>query len=151
MGIFDTRNDFDTDDEIVDLTEADIDELADLFMYDELAHLPQETLRRFAEDSDFAEKRDILQEKGMINKSDLMRLSKGSDMERRTSLTAMMFARKNNDALWKKYAKILQMKKDLKANIIRKYSSRSKMAANKAQRAYIKKTGGITNYVIRSN
>lgn len=145
MGLF---NDYQNDSDVVDvkLEDTDVDELVRLFAYDEIAHLSDDDRKAFCENTEAV---NVLTEKGMINKTDLMRLSKTSDLDRRTSLTSMLLARKAGDALWKKYAKILQMKKDLKAAINRKYSSRSKMGALKSQKAYIKSVGGISNYILR--
>jgi hypothetical protein len=118
-------------------------------LIDEIMSLPDEKRKAFCESPDFAELRTSLQEKGMINKTTLMRLSKDSDLERRSQLAAIALAKADNSPEYRKYEKAQRMKKEAREAMFKRYHSKATMTSKQAQREYIKKTGGISNIILR--
>ena len=146
MGIFD--NDV-ANANNVELDESAMDDLMRDMLIDEIMSLPDAKRRAFCESPDFADLRTSLQEKGMINKTTLMRLSKDSDLERRSQLAAIALAKAANSPEYRKYEKAQRMKKEAREAMFKTYKSKALMTSKAAQREYIKKTGGISNIVLR--
>ena len=134
--------------DVQDLSESGMDFLMECFMFDELYRLPDDKRQNFCESADMQDARKVLMEKGMLNKTALVRLSKAGDMERRTQLAVYALAREHNDPLWRKFLKAQRMKLDTREAMNRKYMSKAKLNARTAQRGYIKKTGNVTNIVL---
>ena len=143
MGIYSNP----TGDDIT-ITESSMDELLEMFAYDDILHMGDEAKHNLLETAEGKETRDLLCEKGLINKTAIVKLTKTSDMDRREIISAYQLARDSNDPLWKKFLKGQQMKMDAREGILRKYHSKAAIMARTGQRAYLKKNP-MTSITIR--
>lgn len=114
--------------------EFDMDAFHETCLFMELAALPEEDRKAIAESEEAA----ILEAKGKISRKTIIRLNKADDMERRTTAAAYQMAKDNNDPLWGKLVKALDMKKKYKGAIIKKYGSKAKRVAKQSQKDYLK-------------
>ena len=78
-----------------------------------------------------------LEEKGLIGKHTLVRLSKVDDLERRVSMASIQMAKENNDPLYEQLIKNRIKEKKLLAAIDRKYANKATRVAKAAQKTYI--------------
>ena len=80
----------------------------------------------------------VLQEKGVLKKPTMMRLSKQDDENRRIKLMAYKIARDANDVEWNKLVKYQALRKECIQKIMTKYGAKAKTMAKIAQKNYIK-------------
>lgn len=134
-----------------DINDDVIREAQELWLYEDLARLPDQKRREILESPDYAEIRKSWMEAGLINKTSIMKLSRESDLERRESSAILALARANgHDADYAKYVKLKAETRKLKDNMRRRYGSKSKVLARKSQKEYIKQHG-IGNVVLSNN
>lgn len=114
---------------------ANSNELQEMFLVDDLLRGTDKQIRNFTE----SEEAQVLQEKTVLRKNTLVRLSKVDDEKRRTKLVSYQLAKSSNDPLWTQLKKITQKRKEIIRKILKKYGSRAQKIARIAQRNYIKK------------
>ncbi len=122
------------DDDIMLDEDFDMDAYNEACLYMELASLPEEDRKAIAESEEAA----ILEAKGKISRKTIIRLNKKDDMERRTSAAAYQMAKDANDPLWNKLVKALNMKKEYKSKILKKYGVKAQRVAKQSQKDYLK-------------
>ena len=126
MGIYASSNEID----------LDMNNLVEAFLIDELTHnYNAETIKEFCAPGGVG---DALVEAKVLGKRTLVRLSKKDDLDRRTTIAAFQMAKEKNDPLWNKLVQIQAKKKELTAQIKKKYSAKSHKAAVVGQKEYIK-------------
>ena len=80
----------------------------------------------------------VLQEKQVLRKPTLMRLSKADDAVRRTKLAAYALAKAAKDPDYKKLTMYIKGKKAMTAKIMKKYGNKASRIAVAGQKNYIK-------------
>ena len=80
----------------------------------------------------------VLQERQVLKKSTLMRLSKADDALRRTKLAVYALAKAANDSDFKKLKMYIKGKKAMTAKLMKKYGNKAARVANIAQKNYMK-------------
>lgn len=111
------------------------DALMEMFIVDEISHLPDELIQEFCEEGGLGER--LLQEGKLRSKNTLVRMSKNDDLSRRTIMACLQLAKDNNDPLWKKLVVNRQRKNDLKNKIVKKYKSKAEKVAKKSQLEFL--------------
>ena len=126
MGIYSNNNDLD----------LDMHNLVEAFLIDDLIHnYSADTVKEFCAPGGVGE---ALEEAKVLGKRTLVRLSKKDDLDRRTTIAAFQMAKEKNDPLWNKLVTIQAKRKELIAQIKKKYSTRSQKADIAGQKEYIK-------------
>lgn len=120
----------------------------EMMLYQDLAAMPEEKRKKILENADYKEVRDAWMEAGLINKTSIMKLSKESDLERRTSTAVMALARENNDPDYIRYAKLKAQTRELKGRMSKRYSNKAKLLGKASQKEYIKQNG-ISNIILK--
>ena len=145
MGIYDSNVNIISN----DIDDSVIKECMELFLFEDLARLPDKQRKELLESADYSDLRKAWMEAGLINKTSIMKLSKESDLERRESSAILALARANgHDADYAKYVKLKAETRRLKDNMRRRYGSKAKVVSKKSQKEYISKNG-ISNYVLQ--
>lgn len=80
----------------------------------------------------------VLQEKQVLRKPTMMRLSKADDAVRRTKLAVYALAKAANDADFRKLKMYIKGKKAMTAKLMKKYGNKASRVANIAQKNYMK-------------
>ena len=80
----------------------------------------------------------VLQEKSVLRKPTMMRLSKADDAARRTKLAVYALAKEAHDPLYAKLKMYIKGKKAMTAKLMKKYGNKGQRVANIAQKNYIK-------------
>lgn len=104
------------------------------FFIDDLIRMNSDQIKEFCE----SEEAKILEEKAVLKKPTLMRLSKQDDLHRRTKLIAYQLAKADNYTSWNKLVKYTALRKEAIADIMKKYGPRAEKIAKTAQKNYIK-------------
>ena len=81
---------------------------------------------------------EVLQERQVLKKSTMMRLSKQDDAARRTKLAVYALAKAAKDPDYKKLKMYIKGKKAMTAKLMKKYANKATRIANIAQKNYIK-------------
>ena len=81
---------------------------------------------------------EVLQERQVLKKSTMMRLSKQDDAARRTKLAVYALAKAAKDPDYKKLRMYIKGKKAMTAKLMKKYANKAARIANIAQKNYIK-------------
>ena len=127
MGLFGT-------DALVSMEEAaKSDRILEMFFVDDLLRQSSDQIREFCE----SEEAKILQEKAVLKKPTMMRLSKEDDAKRRVKLMAYQLAKEANDPEWAKLKKFTALRKESIAKIMKKYGAKAERMAKIAQKNYI--------------
>ena len=116
--------------------EAQIDALIfeDCFMED-VQCLPEDVRNEYLESAEVAH----LEAARLINGKTRIRMSRSDDLQRRTTLGALMLAKAKKDPLFKKFTFFRAKEKLAKKTIVRKYSNKAAKIAKTSQRNYLKK------------
>ena len=85
----------------------------------------------------------VLQEKQVLRKPTLMRLSKADDQKRRIKLAAYQLAKEANDPEFDKLKKYTALKKQSANKIMKKYGAKAEKVAKVGQKNYIKTAGKV--------
>lgn len=117
-----------------DLKDLDLKPYIELMAYDDISRGDADQIHEFCE-SAIAQ---VLQEKQVLNKGTLMRLSKADDEKRRIKLVAYQLAKDAKDPDWDKMQKYRAEWKKYRGKIMRKYGARATKIAKQAQKEYIK-------------
>lgn len=80
----------------------------------------------------------VLQEKQVLKKATMMRLSKADDAARRTKLAVYALAKAAKDPMYAKLKMYIKGKKAMTAKLMKKYGTKGQRVANIAQKNYIK-------------
>lgn len=127
---------FDMNDYVPSVEESfkDPNAVMEMFILDEVSSLPDEKIQEFCKPGGVGE---ALVEAGKFKKNTLVRLSKKDDLSRRETMVAMQMAKEKNDPLWRKFVKKTAERNELKAAIIKKYSTKAGRVAKKAQADFL--------------
>lgn len=127
---------FDKEDFLNEAECAQIDSLMfeDCFMED-VQYLPEDVRNEYLESSEVAQ----LEAARLINGKTRIRMSRSDDLQRRTTLGALMIAKTKRDPLFKKFTFFRAKEKLAKKAIVKKYGNRASKIAKTSQRNYLKK------------
>lgn len=109
-------------------------ELLEMYLVDDILRQNSDDIRTFCE----SEQAKILQEKAVLRKSTMMRLSKQDDFQRRVKLAAYQLAKEANDPEFDKLKKYTALKKQSANKIMKKYGVKAEKVAKVGQKNYIK-------------
>lgn len=112
---------------------ANSNEVLEMFFVDDILKGNSEQIREFCE----SEEAKILQEKSILKKPTLMRLSKADDEKRRVKLMAYQLAKEAGDPNWTKLKSFTSKRKDCIEKIMAKYGPKAEKMAKIAQKNYI--------------
>lgn len=113
----------------------DIDSIVEAFLYDDLQRMSSEQIKQFLESDQCV----ALQERQVLKKPTVMRLSKVDDEKRRIKLICYQLARENKDPNWDKCVKYRALWKKYRGIIFDKYKNRATRLAQISQKEYIKR------------
>ena len=127
---------FDMNDYVPSVEESfkDPNAVMEMFILDEVSSLPDEKIQEFCKPGGVGE---ALVEAGKFKRNTLVRLSKKDDLSRRETMVAMQMAKEKNDPLWRKFVKKTSERNELKAAIIKKYSTKAGRVAKQAQAEFL--------------
>ena len=108
-------------------------ELLEAFFVDDILRQSSDDIKSFCE----SEEAKILQEKAVLKKPTMMRLSKQDDFNRRVKLVAYQLAKEANDPNWTKLKKYTALRKECIAKIMAKYATKAEKIARVAQKNYM--------------
>ena len=117
-----------------ELQGVDFKPFVELMAYDDISRGDAEQIQEFCT----SEVAQVLQEKQVLNKGTLMRLSKADDEKRRIKLVAYQLAKDAKDPDWEKMCKYRKEWKKYRGKIMKKYGARATKIAKQAQKEYIK-------------
>lgn len=106
-------------------------------IYEDAMALSDEELKEF-----LATEAKVLQEKKMLGRRTIVRLSQKDDLRRRTKMAAYHIAKEKKDPLWTKLVKNRVLERKFIRAIIQKYKSQAVRLARLNQREYIKMKRG---------
>lgn len=112
---------------------ANSDEILEMYIVDDLLRMPSADIQKFCESAEAK----ILQEKSVLKKPTMMRLSKADDEKRRVKLMAYQLAKEANDPNWSKLKNFTSRRKDCIEKIMMKYGPKAEKMAKIAQKNYI--------------
>ncbi len=112
---------------------ANSNEVLEMFFVDDILKGNSEQIHEFCE----SEEAKILQEKSILKKPTLMRLSKADDEKRRVKLMAYQLAKEAGDPNWTKLKSFTSKRKDCIEKIMTKYGPKAEKMAKIAQKNYI--------------
>ena len=119
-----------------DLTnEVNMDELVEMYFIDDISRMSTKQIKEFCE----SEQAAALQEKAVLTKPTMMRLSKQDDETRRIKLACYQLAKEAHDPNFDKMIKYRALWKKYRGIIIQKYSNKATRVARVAQKEYLKK------------
>lgn len=105
----------------------------EMFLVDDMLKCPSAQIKEFCE----SKQAEILQEKQVLKKPTMMRLSKADDEKRRKKLMAYQLAKEANDPEWEKLKKYTALRKECIAKIMKKYGAKAERMAKIAQKNYV--------------
>lgn len=108
--------------------------IMELFFADDILRMNSDQIHEFCESTEA----QILQEKQVLRKPTMMRLSKEDDKKRRVKLIAYQLAKDENSPLYKKLKLYTAKRKEVIAQIMNKYGARAQKIAQQSQKNYIK-------------
>ena len=108
--------------------------LEQVFIADEVAHLPEDKIHEFCQPGGVGEQ---LVKEAKLSKKTLVRLNKQDDLTRRTKIGALLLAKEKGDPLYDKLVKNRMQKRDIVDKIMRKYGNKGKQVAKQAQAEYL--------------
>lgn len=115
-------------------TIANSPRLLEMMIVDDVLRGDAKSIKEFCESPEA----QVLQEKQVLRKPTMMRLSKADDAARRTKLAAYALAKEAKDPLYTKLKMYIKGKKAMTAKIMKKYGTKGQRVANIAQKNYIK-------------
>jgi len=117
-----------------DLAGMNLQPYVEILAYDDISRASSDEIKSFLE-SDVAA---VLQEKQVLNKGTMMRLSKADDEKRRIILVCYQLAKEDNNPDWKKMVEYRKKWKHHRELVLKKYSAKAKKIAISSQKEYIK-------------
>lgn len=124
-----------TDNEDITLTDEQLNEFVQLIAADEATRLPEEQIQQLLESGEF----EALQEKQVLNKKTMMRLSKADDFKRRVKLISYKLAKDAKNPHWGKMMTWRDKWKGERDEILKIYGKKAEKIAKLAQKEYIKR------------
>jgi len=123
--------------------DVNMDTLVEMYFIDDISRMSTKQIKEFLE-SDQAK---ALQEKAVLTKPTMMRLSKQDDETRRIKLACYTLAREANDPNFHKMVKYRALWKKYRAVVFQKYANKATRVAKVGQKEYLKKarSGQIDN------
>jgi hypothetical protein len=118
---------------------ANSNEVLEMFYVDDIMRMNSDQILEFCN----SEEAKILEEKAVLKKPTMVRLSKADDMKRRTKMMAYQLAKDANDPQWNKLKKYTSLRKECISKIMTKYGPRAEKLAREAQKNYIKTAGKV--------
>ncbi len=115
-------------------------ELLEAFFVDDVLRLTSDDIKSFCE----SEEAKILQEKAVLKKPTMMRLSKADDEKRRIKLAAYQLAKEANDPEFTKLKKYTALRKQSIQKIMSKYGAKATKVAKVAQKNYMKTAAKVS-------
>ena len=112
---------------------ANSDRVLEMFFVDDLMRQSSDQIKQFCE----SEEARILQEKAVLKKPTMIRLSKEDDAKRRIKLMAYQLAKEAKDPEWEKLKKYTALRKESISKIMKKYGPKAEKMAKIAQKNYI--------------
>lgn len=129
------RESAEVDDDEVKLTDEELQEYVQLIAADEATRLPEDQIHMMLESGEL----QALQEKQVLNKKTMMRLSKADDQKRRVKLIAYKLAKDANNPHWGKMMNWREKWKTERDAILKIFGKKAEKIAKLAQKEYIKK------------
>lgn len=115
-------------------------ELLEAYFVDDILRQTSDDIKTFCE----SEEAKILQEKAVLKKPTMMRLSKADDEKRRIKLAAYQLAKEANDPEYAKLKKYTALRKQSINKIMNKYGSKATKVAKVAQKNYVKTASKVS-------
>lgn len=115
--------------------EINMDELVEMYFIDDISRMSSKQIKEFCE----SEQAKALQEKAVLTKPTMMRLSKQDDETRRIKLACYQLAKEANDPNFAKMVKYRDLWKKYRAIVFQKYANKATRIARVSQREYLKK------------
>ena len=115
-------------------------ELLEAYFVDDILRQTSDDIKTFCE----SEEARILQEKAVLKKPTMMRLSKADDEKRRIKLAAYQLAKEANDPEYAKLKKYTALRKQSINKIMNKYGSKATKVAKVAQKNYVKTASKVS-------
>ena len=129
---------YDAANKVVSLDEiANSNMFLEMMIVDDVLRGDTKSIKEFCE----SEEARVLQERDVLKKKTLMRLSKADDQVRRTKLAVYALAKAAKDPDYKKLKMYIKGKKAMTAKLMKKYGNKGQRVANLAQKNYIKVAG----------
>lgn len=116
-------------------------EMLEMLILDDVLRGDAQSIHEFAE----SEGAKVLQEKSVLKKGTMMRLSKVDDAHRREKLAVYALAKAAKDPLYTKLKLHIKAKKQLTAKLMKKYGTKAKRIADIGQKQYIKTAAALPN------
>lgn len=108
-------------------------EILEMLFVDDILRGTSDQIKEFCE----SQEAKILEEKAVLKKPTLVRLSKQDDKKRRIKLMAYQLAKEADDAEWKKLKTYTMKRKECISKIMNKYGTKAERLANISQKNYI--------------
>ena len=109
-------------------------ELEEQYLIEECLRMSEDELKAFLE-SDLCEE---LVTEGKMRKNTIVLLSGKADMDRRTKMAALQFAKDANDPLWAEIKKLRTKEREKISKIMTKYGHKAQKHAKNSQKDWIK-------------
>lgn len=119
---------------------ANSKEVLEMLLVDDILRGTSEQIKEFCE----SEEARILQEKDVLKKPTMMRLSKADDEKRRVKLMAYQIAKAANDPEFAKLKNYTEKRKASISKIMTKYGPKAEKMAKLAQKKYIATANSIS-------
>jgi len=116
-------------------SDINMDALVEMYFIDDISRMSTKQIKEFLE-SDQAK---ALEEKAVLTKPTMMRLSKQDDETRRIKLACYQLAKEANDPNFAKMVKYRDLWKKYRAVIFQKYANKATRIARAGQKEYLKK------------
>ena len=113
---------------------ANSNEFLEMMIVDDVLRGDAQSIKEFVESPTCS----VLQEKQVLRKPTLMRLSKADDAVRRTKLAVYALAKAAKDPDYKKLKMYIKGKKAMTAKLMKKYGNKGARIATVGQKNYIK-------------
>lgn len=120
---------------------ANSNEILEMLFVDDILHGTSDQIKEFCE----SQEAKILEEKAVLKKPTLVRLSKQDDKKRRIKLMAYQLAKEADDPEWKKLKTYTMKRKECIAKIMNKYGTKAERLANISQKNYIATATKVNN------
>lgn len=120
---------------------ANSNDVLEMFIVDDVMRGTSEQIKEFCESTEA----QILQEKAVLKKPTMMRLSKEDDQKRRIKLMAYKLAKESKDPEWEKLKKYTALRKQSISKIMKKYGPKAEKLAKIAQKNYIATASKVSN------
>lgn len=113
----------------------DLQPYVEMFAYDDLSRLDSQSLKEFCQSA----QAQVLQEKQVLKKGTLMRLSRQDDEKRRIKLCVYQLARAEKNPHWKRMIDFRKKWREERDILMKQYGKRAEKIAKASQKEYIKK------------